>query len=563
LPEFNPALTECWTTLRQRLFNLRHNLSISGQPLSLSIYAEPTDPKALQASQVQASQGGSSLPAGMLPLYRFPIMLERARNLTSQLVQFGGSLLSIAGNYDADQLSALLLQQGMELSLQSIAIQRRSLDEIDANITELTEARTGAQQRLEKYTQFYNEDVSSGERQAMVLSDQSAGLTLAGQALSMVGGGLDMAPNVFGFACGGSRWGALAHAGASGLSLQASAVQMAADKVSRSEMYRRRRQEWEIQRDSAQSEVNQIDARIEGVKISREAAAMQISSLETQHGHTLAQLELLQRKFTSQVLYSWMRGKLSAIYYQFFDITQSFCLMAQESLRRELSDKGMTFIRGSAWNGSTSGLMAGETLMLSLADMEKAWTERDERALEVTRTVSLARVYAELKTDKFIFTEAVSNNVQTSGNKTFGSAGNEVKRKGSALTTSIKLSDLNIKNDYPSDVLTSGKNRHIKQISVTLPALVGPYEDVRAILNYGGSVEMPKGCSAIAISHGMNDSGQFVLDFNDARYLPFEGIPVDDIGSLTLSFPDATDGQKALLESLNDIILHIRYTILS
>ncbi|CDG98649.1 hypothetical protein XBP1_400043 [Xenorhabdus bovienii str. puntauvense] len=74
---------------------------------------------------------------------------------------------------------------------------------------------------------------------------------------------------------------------------------------------------------------------------------------------------------------------------------------------------------------------------------------------------------------------------------------------------------------------------------------------------------MPRGCSAIALSHGMNDSGQFVLDFNDTRYLPFEGIPVNDGGSLTLSFPDATDRQKAILQSLNDIILHIRYTIRS
>lgn len=61
----------------------------------------------------------------------------------------------------------------------------------------------------------------------------------------------------------------------------------------------------------------------------------------------------------------------------------------------------------------------------------------------------------------------------------------------------------------------------------------------------------------------MNDSGQFQLDFNDPRYLPFEGIPVNDTGSLTLSFPDATGSQRALLESLNDIILHIRYTIQS
>lgn len=60
--------------------------------------------------------------------------------------------------------------------------------------------------------------------------------------------------------------------------------------------------------------------------------------------------------------------------------------------------------------------------------------------------------------------------------------------------------------------------------------LFAPYEDVRAVLSYGGRVIMPRGCKSIAISHRMNDSGQFQPDFNDARYLPFEGIPVDDIG---------------------------------
>jgi len=29
----------------------------------------------------------------------------------------------------------------------------------------------------------------------------------------------------------------------------------------------------------------------------------------------------------------------------------------------------------------------------------------------------------------------------------------------------------------------------------------------------------------IAVSHGMDDNGQFLLDFNDPRYLPFEGGP--------------------------------------
>nr|WP_269809099.1 hypothetical protein [Enterovibrio nigricans] len=54
------------------------------------------------------------------------------------------------------------------------------------------------------------------------------------------------------------------------------------------------------------------------------------------------------------------------------------------------------------------------------------------------------------------------------------------------------------------------------------------------------------------------------MDFNDSRYLPFEGLPIagDETDScLTLSFPNAKGKQQAIVESLNDVILHIRYTI--
>lgn len=562
LPEFNPALTEMWATLRLRLYNLRHNLSIDGLPLSLSIYAEPADPAVLLSSMVQASAGGATLPKGTLSLYRFPVMLERARNLVGQLTQFGSSLLSMAEHDDADAFSTLLMQQGMELMEHSIRLQQRSVDETEADIATLKITLEGAQARLDKYTKLYDEDVSTGERQTMILADTASALTLAGQAMGIIGGAADLAPNTFGMACGGSRWGALSTGMATGVGMQSASIQTAADKISRSEMYRRRREEWEIQRNNAQSEVDQIEAQLAGMAIRLEAANLQVDYLETQQGHTLAQLEFMQRKFTNQALYSWMRGKLSAIYYQFFDIAQSCCLMAQEALRHELNDNEVTFIRGSTWNGATAGFMAGETLLLNLAEMDKAWMERDERALEVTRTVSLAQVYAGLpgENNHFNFRDEVVAMVGAgSGSK--GNDGNTLTfNSDKELAASVKLSGLNIKNDYKSSL---GSTRRIKQVSVTLPALVGPYEDVRAVLSYGGSVVMPRGCSSIAVSHGMNDSGQFQLDFNDARYLPFEGIPVDDTGTLTLSFPDADSRQKALLESLNDIILHIRYTIQS
>ncbi|WP_230579961.1 hypothetical protein [Xenorhabdus bovienii] len=89
----------------------------------------------------------------------------------------------------------------------------------------------------------------------MSLLDSAAGQSLAGQVLTTAEGVADLLPNVFGFACGGSRWGSALRAAASVISLSATASQYSAEKISRSEVYRRRRQEWEIQRDNADGEV--------------------------------------------------------------------------------------------------------------------------------------------------------------------------------------------------------------------------------------------------------------------------------------------------------------------
>ncbi|MBD8170345.1 hypothetical protein IFU27_24010, partial [Erwinia persicina] len=206
-----------------------------------------------------------------------------------------------------------------------------------------------------------------------------------------------------------------------------------------------------------------------------------------------------------------------------------------------------------------AGLMAGETLMLNLAQMEQAYLQKDQREKEVTRTVCLSEVYAALSSGDFVLADEVVALV-TAGRGSAGTDDNGLTVANKQLQATLKLFDLNIGDDYPASL---GSTRRIKQISVTLPALAGPYQDVRAVLSYGGSVVVPRGCEALAVSHGMNDSGQFQLDFNDGRWLPFEGIPVADFGTLTLSFPDADDRQKELLLSLTDIILHIRYTIVS
>ncbi|MDE9495539.1 insecticidal toxin complex protein A [Xenorhabdus bovienii] len=559
-PQINEKLQGYWKLLAQRLFNLRHNLSIDGQPLSLPIFAAPADPAALLSAAVRTSQGGGALPTTVMPLYRFPVMLENARGMVGQLIQFGNTLLGLTERQDAEALAELLQTQGSELVLQNIRMQEKNLEEMDAELKVLQESRHGAQGRFDSYSQLYDEGVNSGEKEAMKLYLSSSTLSTTGKALHMSAAAADLVPNIYGMAVGGTRFGGLLNATGIGIEISSSASLIAADKISRSESYRRRRQEWEIQRNNAQAEMNQADAQLAALDIRREASELQKVYLETQQTQTQAQLTFLQSKFTNQALYNWLRGKLSAIYYQFYDLAVSRCLMAEQSWQYDLNDQAKTFIRPGAWQGNYAGLMAGETLMLNLAQMEQAYLQKNQREKEVTRTVCLSDVYAGLSDeDNFTLADKISELV-TVGKGSAGTDENGLKVENKQLLATLKLSDLNIRGNYPDEL---GKTRRIKQISVTLPALVGPYQDIRAVLNYGGSVEVPSGCRAIAVSHGMNDSGQFMLDFNDARYLPFEGIPVDDSGSLTLSFPDATDRQKEILQSLSDIILHIRYTIRS
>ncbi|WP_164058178.1 neuraminidase-like domain-containing protein [Serratia marcescens] len=558
LPQQNEKLQGYWTTLRRRLYNLRHNLSIDGQPLSLPAYASPADPQALLTAAVNASSQSSSLPAlTETPVYRFPVILDSAKNITTQLIQFGSSLLSLMQQQDAEKLSLMLQTQGAELMAQSILIQKDVIDETQSDMDALKESMKGAESRRDKYKAMFEEGVSRAETVALGLSGGSTALNGTAGVAFTAAGVMDMAPNTFGLANGGSKWGGAVRGAGYTAELAATALRVTADTMFQNESYRRRTEEWEIQYSAAASEYSQLDKQKEALEKRNAAASKQLDYLTTQQQQIRMQMTFLQNKFTSQALYSWLRGKLASVYYQFYDLAVSRCLMAQKAYQWSTGAKSENFIRPGAWQDNYAGLMAGETLMLNLTQMEQRYLQESGREKEVTRTVCLSGVYAGLGSGAFTLADKVAE-LLTDATKSGGTESNGLKVDGNQLQATLKLSDLNIKADYPDSL---GNTRRIKHISVTLPALVGPYQDVRAVLSYGGSVTMPRGCEALAVSHGMNDSGQFQLDFNDARWLAFEGIPVDDTGTLTLSFPDAMDRQKALLQSLTDIILHIRYTI--
>ncbi|ODS23721.1 hypothetical protein AB835_07435 [Candidatus Endobugula sertula] len=564
LPSENEKLNGYWQILDQRLFNLRHHLSIDGQPLTLPLYASSADPKALQSAAAAASAtGGASLPNVSIVIQRFPVMLESARNLVAQLVQYGGTLQSALAQKDAEALNTLMLTQAQNLLQLNIKQQDKYIEQLQAEQDSLAVTLSRAQASLQTYQAWLDEGISHSEQSCIDIRIAAGSLTVSANASKMAGASLDMAPNIFGLAAGGMQFGAILNATGYGLDGTAVANTTAAEAKETSEQYRRRTQEWESNRDDAQLAVEEIKAKQAALQVQQQAADMQKTILETQQQQGQEQLDFLQTKFSNEALYSWMQGKLSSLFYQFYDLAVARCMQAQLGYQWETKDTA-TFIQPGAWDDNHAGLLCGEALMLNLAQMETAYLDWDSNALEVRRTVSMAQAMGEELADSSF--NAQVNEVLTSGTA-FGSIHTLfIATDQTSLIATIDLSALNINADYPDSVVGTDKVRRIKQVSVSLPVLLGPYQDIQALLSYSGSGGgIHQSCTSAAISHGINDSGQFQLDFNNSKYLAFEGLPIDGDGSasLTLTFPNATEQYKQnhLLQSLNDIILHISYTI--
>ncbi len=124
----------------------------------------------------------------------------------------------------------------------NLSIQDKTIAELDAEKTVLEKSKAGAQSRFDSYKKLYDENINAGENRAMALYASVAGLSTALQASRLAGAALDLAPNIFGFADGGSRWGTIAEATGNVMEFSANVMNTEADKISQSETYRRRRQ---------------------------------------------------------------------------------------------------------------------------------------------------------------------------------------------------------------------------------------------------------------------------------------------------------------------------------
>lgn len=557
IPE-NRDFINYWNRVEDRLFKIRNSLNIDGVKQALPLFQPPINPMAL----VQAAAGGGGFAAALadfnvpVPHYRFSFMLAKARELTSRLTQFGSTLLSTLEKRDSEELSLLRQNQERQIMELTLDIKKDSLRNAEESLKQLKASLKSARTREQHYHRLISENLSGYEKAQIGLMSSSMAFSTLAMVFNSISSALNMAPQAgspFALTYGGQQLGASMYSLGSSFNVASSLTSQMGNLTATLGGWDRRKQDWELQKSLASCDIEQLTHQIEGAKIQIKIAQKEIELQKRQIKHNESIDTFMKSKFTNKQLYRWIAGKLSALYFQTYQMALDLAKAAQKSFSFELALKAgeVSFIKPAYWDSLKKGLMSGEQLQVDLDRMEKAYLEKNKRRFEISKTVSL------LQLDPLALL-------------------NLKERRSCEFTLGEELFDY----DFPGHYC-----RQIKSVSLTFPAVVGPYENVNATLtqlNHRTLIEPDKDGAAyliradkdgelplsirtdwrpnqqIALSRGVNDAGLFQLNFQDERYLPFEGTGAVSTWRLELNgHSGAFD-----LATLSDVIVKVEYSSL-
>ncbi len=565
IPE-NTNLTALWDRVEDRLYKIRNCLNIDGQPQPLPLFQPPIDPMAL----VRAAAAGGNVLALLaqlqprVPHVRFSVVAQRASETVETLRSFGSALLAALQSSDSEALAQLHATNEIAILNMMTLIKTRAIDDLDAQLQALQDGLQSATYRQSYYNGLISGGLSAAEVSGLTLTTgamvERAGV-VAFNGLSVVG---YLAPNIFGFSDGGMKFGDAINAGA-GIAGAISDILAQSASISQTVgEYQRRASEWTLQSKLAGYEITGTNDQIASVQARIAAAQRDLAAHLRQIEYDGKELDFLKSKFTNRDLYRWMIGRLATLYFQAYHMAQELALAAQTAYQFEL-DRDDQIVTFGYWDNLHQGLLAGEGLALALAQLQKAYLDHDDRRMEIEKTVSLRQTFPAA----FI------------GFK-WGHTGGVATAMPGRLD--FALPEALFDFDFPGHYC-----RKIKSISISVPCVVGPYQDLHATLTQNGDVVTmsanidalkyaaqrisstpgegdapPAGTvrenwapsQSIAISQGVDDDGMFVLDFKDDRYLPFEGTGA--VSSWSFAMPPETNPID--FDGISDVIVKVRYT---
>ncbi|WP_460121055.1 Tc toxin subunit A-related protein [Pseudomonas sp. H3_G09] len=560
----NQVLVDWIEAPQKRLFNLRNNLTIDGRPLDIPLFSPPADPNQLLRDRAAGSNGRPrSMGQTRVIAFYWRVAFELALRAVETMQQFAAEILNVLERRDRAEQEELQQSHLVELGNYALTVQEQTIAQMEAVVVSLTENRQKAVELAQAYATRYEENVSDAEYAVMSNLQRSKELAMQSSALRTAGGAVAALPKIFGMSNGGALPEQILFASADLFNILSIGAQADADKQGTNETYRRRRNDWALQRDQALAEVRAIDAQIVAQNHAVAAARINLAQTLRANGQAVTMYNFLKKRATNAELFNWMLGQLKALHYQAYDAVVSLCLSAQASLSAETGNYAVN-PPPQVLHDQYHGLTAANHLRNYLLLLEREYVQRTELKLQFVRTISLRSLCDDV----------------TDPQPGIENWAHALKQLCDTGALEFRLTQLLFDRDYPGHYC-----RQISSVAVTLPVVAGPFENTRMILTQVSNMTAtqataqsvqylldPTGDVApvdvvhnvrsgqqIAISLAVGDDGTSAVKPEEGLLRPFQFTGL--IGTFSLYCPWFDRARQAQqLASLTDIIFEIHYT---
>ena len=568
----NDKLLNYWDDLAQRLFRLRNCEDLSGQALTLPLFDAPIDPGLLTAAQaagVDLSSVLNDLTAPM-PHYRYVYTYSQSQDFCNAVRAYGAQLLAALEKKDAAALALLVGSLQQQLLQDASQIYQAKVDQANQKIAALAQSLALQQSRKGYYgsKSFTNEweDVALGLQGGMIALFGTVAVLKGVASLSHLIPQFVLGAAGFGGSPtanageGGANVGHSAHNAADAGKAVAQAIDRAAKLSETVGKFAQRKDDWGQKATEAGIEINRIAQEQLSAQAALAIALMEQSNHQTAIDNLQQQLDFLTTKFTSEDLYDWMAGQLSATYFQSYRLAYAMAKRAERCYRYELGIDTSSFVQFGYWDSLHQGLLAGESLAHDLRRLQSSYLELNLRRNEISRIYSLAKIDGAA-----LLTLITSGVCFFSLEESLFDADYPGQYQRQIVRASITVVYASPgKNDNVSCTLTLAGNK--VRMNTELNANPDPYAEVpppagmppndpRFHYQYAGT-------QSIVMSQAQDDPALFEnnvhYQITDSRYLPFEGAGA--ISDWKLELPSANEID---ITTVSDVQIHLLFTSLN
>lgn len=503
----NETLFSYWDTVADRLYKIRNSLNIDGVKRTLALFAPPIDPGMLVKARAMGISIDEILNSSteMRSIYRFRVIVKLAVDMAKDACQMGRDLLAILEKQDAEQLQVFKAKCDKAVIAESRTVHEMEIKSLEAEKTQLEEKKIAKKNTSKKKKAMHL--ISTAEKKYQKLMEKVAKIQETVEKVRNIASATFKIPdfkfgavtNMFGGprfdmeSLGGTKLAENLVSAAESYAARFAQRRLDAAKIKLQAELERRTKEWTIEDDIADAEVVEVEKQ----EVVNEIKTLQVEKKQKNIENEILRSEqvydVLSEKFTNNDLYIWLERELGKVFKQYVNLLIDVAKMAEKAYHFEIpDDANKSYILSNYWDSFYKGLLAPERILLDLRRMEKAYLEKDEHRIIITKPIVLADTY---------------------------------KQSSDENSYSYQITDL---SSLISADFTTLKNQRIHDLSLQIfsDAPIPPYVCLNAQIVLTGGLATG---NSWASSMAQSKVDQIDIRFSRDQYFPFEGIDFDGV----------------------------------